>query len=483
MQICVFFRTFAPNMQTILAILTVFFLQFTDKVGSERLCLSELAIQMREQRGIAIDSLDYEVSPIYLDSVRAMGAKVLHTSRWLNAATVQMPSSHASALHQCSFIQAIELTRGAKDSVGISSISLRKHAANSSTPSDPSPLLSEAQHSVYNLLPLHQAGYKGQGIRIGLADGGFYNADSLSSLPLDQWLGYADFTDDEDDFFGTTGNHGTLCLTSIMAQSDGYQGAATEAEYFLFRTEEQNTESPKEIDNWVSAIEMADSMGLHIVSTSLGYTTFDNKEYNLSYADMDGRTSHGAQAALIAARKGMLLVIAMGNDGNKDWHYLSTPADADSILAVGAVDIFRSIANFSSFGPSADGRVKPEVCAVGKQTALIDPNNGWVINSNGTSFACPLLAGMAACLWSALPNATNMEIRERIICSADKYTQPHEQYGYGIPDAWLAYTMHSTTHLFDMMDEQRPKKFWKNGHMYILHNEQTYDLLGNKIAK
>ena len=468
-------------MQNLLLIVAVFFLQFTDKVGSESVCLSELAIQMREQRGIAIDSLDYEVSPIYLDSVRAMGAKVLHTSRWLNAATVQMPSSHASALHQCSFIQAIELTRGAKDSVDISSISLRKHAANSSTPSDPSPLLSEAQHSVYNLLPLHQAGYKGQGIRIGLADGGFYNADSLSSLPLDQWLGYADFTDDEDDFFGKNGNHGTMCLTTIMARSDSYQGAATEAEYFLFRTEEHDTESPKEIDNWVAAIEMADSMGLHIVSTSLGYTTFDNKEYNLSYADMDGHTSHGAQAALIAAKKGMLLVIAMGNDGNKDWHYLSTPGDADSILTVGAVDIFRSIADFSSFGPSADGRVKPEVCAVGKQTALIDPNNGYVINSNGTSFACPLLAGMAACLWSALPNATNMEIRERIIRSADKYTHPQEQYGYGIPDAWLAYTndVASTTHYIQHTTSY--SKIIQNGQLYIRHQGATYNLLGNKI--
>ena len=468
-------------MQNLLLIVAVFFLQFTDKVGSESVCLSELAIQMREQRGIAIDSLDYEVSPIYLDSVRAMGAKVLHTSRWLNAATVQMPSSHASALHQCSFIQAIELTRGAKDSVDISSISLRKHAANSSTPSDPSPLLSEAQHSVYNLLPLHQAGYKGQGIRIGLADGGFYNADSLSSLPLDQWLGYADFTDDEDDFFGKNGNHGTMCLTTIMARSTSYQGAATEAEYFLFRTEEHDTESPKEIDNWVAAIEMADSMGLHIVSTSLGYTTFDNKEYNLSYADMDGHTSHGAQAALIAAKKGMLLVIAMGNDGNKNWHYLSTPGDADSILTVGAVDIFRSIADFSSFGPSADGRVKPEVCAVGKQTALIDPNNGYVINSNGTSFACPLLAGMAACLWSALPNATNMEIRERIIRSADRYTAPHEQYGYGIPNAWLAYTndVASTTHYIQHTTSY--SKIIQNGQLYIRHQGATYNLLGNKI--
>ena len=196
-----------------------------------------------------------------------------------------------------------------------------------------------------------------------------YNADILESLPRgEQWLGYTDLTDDKDGIFDQTGNHGTLCLTAIVAHkevSDGtaigtytYSGTATEAAYYLFKTEEHDTESPKEIDNWVAAIEMADSLGLHIVSTSLGYTTFDNQEMNFVYADMDGRTSRGAQAAIIAARKGMLLVVAMGNDGNKAWHYLSTPADADSVLTVGAVDVDGQIAAFSSYGPSADGRVK-----------------------------------------------------------------------------------------------------------------------------
>ena len=195
--------------------------------------------------------------------------------------------------------------------------------------------MGDRQLAQINLLPLHQEGYKGQGIRIGVADGGFYKADSLASLPREQWLGYADLTDCQHDIFSQEGNHGTLCLSAIVGQKNNYQGTATQAEYFLFRTEEHYTESPKEIDNWVAAIEMADSLGLHIVSTSLGYTTFDNQSFNFKYSDMDGSTSRGAQAAKIAARKGMLLVTAMGNDGSKHWHYLSTPADADSILSVG----------------------------------------------------------------------------------------------------------------------------------------------------
>lgn len=469
-------------MQFLLAILSIFFLQFTDKVGSERVCLSQQAMQLREQRGIAIDSLDYEVSPVYLDSVRAMGAEVMHCSRWMNGATVEIPSASMPALSRCSFIRTMQLTR--EDSATTPSLlSLRKKIVEDSIPSDPPPLMSEAQQVIYNLLPLHQAGYMGQGIRIGLADGGFYNADSLSALPHAQWLGYADFTDDTDDFFGTTGKHGTLCLSAIMATTEAYQGAAIEAEYFLFRTEEQLTESPKEIDNWVAAIEMADSLGLHIVSTSLGYSTFDNQLFDFTYADMDGRHSRGSQAAAIAARKGLLLIVAAGNDGNNTWHYISTPADADSILTVGAVDISGEIASFSSFGPTADGRVKPEVCAVGRQSALIDPSNGEVIYSNGTSFACPLLAGMAACLWSALLGASNMEIRERIIRSANRYAAPHEQYGYGVPNAWEAYTMTATNNHSQIAKENLTNKIIQNGRLYIIHNGYIYDVLGNKIAK
>jgi subtilisin family serine protease len=344
---------------------------------------------------------------------------------------------------------------------------------------DSKTLNSTGQLQLMNLLPLHKVGFKGQGIRIGVADGGFYHADSLASLPHEQWIGYADLTDCQHDFFSQEGNHGTLCLSAIMGQKSNYQGASTQAEYFLFRTEEHYTESPKEIDNWVAAIEMADSLGLHIVSTSLGYTSFDEEQFNFAYSDMDGRSSRGAQAAAIAARKGMLLVTAMGNDGARAWHYLSTPADADSILSVGAVNREGQIANFSSYGPTADGRTKPEVCAVGEGTCLINPVNDALIASNGTSFACPLIAGMAACLWSALPKASNMEIREMIIRSCDRYDQPHEQYGYGIPNAWEAYTSATT----DLHSTKRPTPYTKiihNGQLYILHKGKTYNILGVK---
>lgn len=470
-------------------LLTIFFLQFANKAGSDIVCLSPTALEMREERGMAIDSLDYAVSPLYLDSISRLGAEVLHTSRWFNGATVEANEQTIQAIKQCTFVDTIYLTRTDQDPSVIPSLSLRKREV----------IIGERQEAKgegleqlvqLNLLPLHQAGYKGKGIRVGIADGGFYNADSLESLPHDQWLGYTDLTDDKEDIFGQTGNHGSLCLTAIVAHkeiSDGtlagtftYSGTATEASYYLFKTEEHATESPKEIDNWVAAIEMADSLGLHIVSTSLGYTTFDDEQFNFAYSDMDGLTSRGALASRIAARKGMLLVTAMGNEGNKPWHYLSTPADADSILSVGAVNKDGAIARFSSYGPSADGRVKPEVCAMGEGTSLISPANNTVITSNGTSFACPLIAGMAASLWSALPQATNMEIREMIIRSCDKYSQPHEQYGYGIPNAWEAYTS-KTTHLPSTLHSTPYTKILDNGQLYILYNGIKYNLLGHRI--
>ena len=461
------------------SLLTIFFLQFANKAGSDSVCLSPTAQAMRAERGIEIDSLDYAVSPVYLDSVSHLGAKVLHTSRWMNGATVEASNEVIREIEKCAFVDTVYLTRVDKDALGIPSVSLRKREARDERLEMTSEEMGQLEQ--LNLLPLHQAGYKGKGIRIGVADGGFYHADSLESLPREQWIGYADFTDDKNDIFGPTGNHGALCLTAIVGKSADYQGAATEAEYFLFRTEEHSTESPKEIDNWVAAIEMADSLGLHIVSTSLGYTTFDYEEMNFAYTDMDGKTSRGAQAAAIATRKGMLLVVAMGNDGNKAWHYLSTPADADSILSVGAVDVAGKIAGFSSYGPSADGRVKPEVCAVGAETALIDPADNEVMKGNGTSFACPLIAGMAASLWSAVPKASNMEIREQIIRSADRYTTPHEQYGYGVPNAWEAYNAFMSADMQSIRVTSTAKKLLKNGQLYILHEGKIYDILGHRL--
>ena len=475
-----FFCTFAGEMTTQLIILLfAFFVQFTDKAGSTHIALSPTALDKRTERSIAIDSLDYAVSPIYLDSLRQTGCRIYHTSRWMNGATIETDSTTIQRIAQWTFVDTIYMTRRRGDEA----IRREVKGEEAKGKEQEATWLSDPQTEQLQLHLLHEAGFHGQGITMAIVDGGFQNVNTLTAFDAvrEQILGIYDTTDDTDSVTGTTGNHGVKCFSAIAAITPDYQGAATAANYYLIRSEENKTESPKEMDNWVAAIELADSLGVDILSSSLGYAKFDDPRQTLSYSDMNGQTTRCSQAAQIAAAKGMLVVVAAGNDGNNAWHYISAPADADHILTVGAVDIHDSIAAFSSWGPTADGRVKPEVCATGYQTALINPINNNVLYGNGTSFACPIIAGMAAGLWSALPNASNREIRERIIHSADRYIQPHDHYGYGIPNAWLAYG--KTTDIESIPDNHTPtaQKLLINGQLWILHHGKKYNVMGYRL--
>ena len=478
---------------SLLIILFAFFVQFTDKAGSEHIALSQQALDKRAERNIAIDSMDYAVSPIYIDSLRKIGCHIYHTSRWMNGATIEADTITIQTIAQWSFVDTVYVTRRGGDEArrrgGEEAMrrggeeAMRREVMRQG--GEEASWQSDVQTELLNLHLLHEAGFRGEGITMCIIDGGFQNIDTLSAFSAareeKRILGIYDMTDDIDSITGETGNHGSKCFSTIAAITDDYHGTAIEAQYYLIRSEENLTESPKEMDNWVAAIELADSLGVDIVSTSLGYSLFDDDHFTLSYADMDGQSTRSSRAATIASRKGMLMVVAAGNDGNKPWHYIASPADADSILTVGAVDIYDSIAAFSSWGPTADGRVKPEVCAVGYQTTLINPVNNSVVQGNGTSFACPLIAGMAACLWSAIPNANNMEIREMIIRSANRYHSPHEQYGYGIPDAWEAYNQATAVETIPHKTSSAAKKVLVNGQLLILHQGKMYDARGYRL--
>ncbi|MCQ2346191.1 MAG: S8 family serine peptidase [Paludibacteraceae bacterium] len=471
----------------LLASLT-WWIQFTDKQGSSEICLSQRALDQRAAWNIAIDSLDYEVSPIYLDSLRAHGLTVMHTSRWMNGATVSGTAAQINTLLSATWITHIQPTRD-NSSPNIWYSAKRINETQQNDPPVISVSETEKQLNLYHLAPLHRLGFHGQGILMCVCDGGFYNADRLSGLDSvrDQILGEFDFTDDSYDFYRSgTGSHGTECLSAIAGQQESFHGAATKAQYYLMRSEENDTESPKEMDNWIAAVEKCDSLGVNVMSTSLGYFNFDNSSWDLSYADMDGKTTRASRAALIAARKGMLVVVAAGNEGDAGWHYIDVPADADSILTVGAVDTDGNIAYFSSYGPTHDGRIKPEACAVGYRATLLDPSDSEIIHSNGTSFACPLLAGMAATLWSAIPNATAQTIRTLIIQSTDRYTNPDDQYGYGIPNAYNAYQTAIATGLVENPASEssyhESTKILIDGQIYILKDGVIYTLLGTKKA-
>jgi subtilisin family serine protease len=237
-------------------------------------------------------------------------------------------------------------------------------------------------------------------------------------------------------------------------------GSCPKANFYLYRTEDASGESPVEEQYWAAAAERADSIGVDVISTSLGYNQFDNPVFNHTYADMNGNTTIIAKAADLAAKKGMIVVVAAGNDGAGTWHFISTPGDADSVLTVGAVNAAGTVAGFSSFGPSADGQVKPSVASMGVSTA-ISSTAGTIVAGNGTSFATPNMAGLVTCLWQAFPDFTNMEIIQAVIKSSSIYDAPNDRIGYGIPNFHKA---------FDDLNQQK-----------ILRNINT--ILGNNRIK
>jgi hypothetical protein len=228
--------------------------------------------------------------------------------------------------------------------------------------------------------------------------------------------------------------HGMQCFSVIAANMPGiFVGTAPKASFYLFRTEDAASEYPVEEHNWVCAAERADSAGTDVISSSLGYALFDDATFNYRYEDMNGNTTIAARGADLAARKGLLVVNAAGNEGSKPWKYIITPADGDSVLAVGAVSAKGVPAYFSSYGPAGNGRVKPDVASVGVYTTIQATDNT-ITAGNGTSFACPNMAGLATCLWQGFPEYNNIRIIDALRRAGSRFNAPDEQIGYGIPD-------------------------------------------------
>lgn len=301
------------------------------------------------------------------------------------------------------------------------------------------------QIEILNMDCLHQRGFTGKGVTIAHFDDGYDGFDKLKAFEystVNNYLkGAYDFQFDKSLAWAGNGSHGTNTISIVHGYLPGeYIGIAYDANLLLARTEYTPTETHKEELNWKYAVDWAIENNADIITSSLQYNTFDKGEGDYDYKkDLDGNTSIIANAADYAASKGIIVVTIQGNFGSSDWYYLATPGDADSVITVGAVGPDGVKAGFSSFGPSADGQVKPDVMAQGYQTTVIDPN-GTIRKGNGTSFAGPAIAGLIACLKQAHPNRTNMEIITAVRQSADRYTKPDVSggYGYGIPDACKA---------------------------------------------
>lgn len=416
--------------------------------------LSAKAIERREKFNIEITEQDIPVNPQYIASVTELGAVFCNSSKWFNSAIFYIKNQETfDIIKKLYFIKNMEyvapkpkwvcdkrkLTE--KDSLHFENDFQMLYAGAGSYHIYGN---SWKQCDMLGVLQSHFSKHWGQGMTIAIADAGFLHVDSANVfqkmrddnriLFTRDVTGTAACLDTTIDIF-SKGGHGMQVLSLIGGVYPGKLiGTAPMASFILFRTEEEDTEYTVEEDNWVAAAEIADSAGADIISTSLGYSDFDDKSQSYTYEQMNGNTARITIAADIAASKGMLLLNSAGNSGDEPWKYITAPADADSIITVGACDYNQKKVNFSSFGPTYDKRIKPDVMALGLYPTIVTANGTIRNTSGGTSFSCPLMAGACATLWSEFPDSSAQTIKKAILKCADRSDKPNNKYGYGLPN-------------------------------------------------
>ena len=409
--------------------------------------LSERAIARRLKANIAISHNDLPVSKFYLDSLKSLGLKIVNVSKWMNSASVfSVDTLLIDTLDKLSFVRSVGLDKVESNVLEMSFFKKSPVKQFGVEEVDSSYLEtygnSFKQIQVHNGHLMHKEGFHGQGIHIAILDAGFYKVDELPAFERlrtnNQILGVRDFVDGDMQVYDAD-SHGMKVLSTMAGFIPGQLlGTAPKASYWLLRSEQASTEYIIEEHNWVVAAEFADSVGADMIYSSLGYSDFDDPSTSHTYKDLNGNTTLITRAADIAASKGILVVTSAGNEGFSQWKYISAPADADSILAIGAIMPDGRRAYFSSYGPTADQRIKPDVCAIGLPS-IVSGTNGLVSSSSGTSFSAPTMAGLVACLWQAHPELTNMQVIDIVKRSASQFNAPDSSLGYGVPDIYAAH--------------------------------------------
>ena len=428
--------------------------------------LSQRALDRRARYWIGLDMKDLPVTPSYVTQIKATGASVVYSLKWFNAVVVETDDpAILSAIAALPFVDHIDQVlnknkastlraQGVKQVEEIPPYTLSEPisfvTSKATSGFDYGQAANQTQMIAVDLL--HNKGYTGLGIWIAILDAGFCHVDQVSAFDSlwdnNRILGTRDFNLPGNNVFADTMHtHGTAVLSTMGANLPGQiVGTAPHASFWLIRTEVAWYEAPVEEYNWAAGAEFADSAGADVINSSLGYTTFNDSVYNHTYADMNGKTTPVTIAAELATSRGMMVVNSAGNEGSLPWHYMGAPADGDSVFAIGAVNSQGVYASFSSTGPTADGRIKPDVVAQGAGTTVVAAN-GTVVQGSGTSFSSPIMAGAMACLWQAMPKTSAEDLRNAVRKTASQANAPDSLLGFGIPNMMNALTFLSVKYI------------------------------------
>ena len=401
--------------------------------------LSAKALERRARQGISVDSTDLPVCRTYINKVKELGARIVVTGKWENFITVSCNDTTVmDAVAALPFVRCVERVWKVSASALTPKADERDSLVNQPT-IHPDSIYGTAitQIAMSRGDELHRAGFRGEGMTIAVIDAGYHNVDRITAMRNIRIRGTRDFVEPGSDIYAK-GSHGMAVLSCMaMNKPNVMIGTAPEASYWLLRSEDERSEQPVEQDYWAAAVEFADSVGVDVLNTSLGYYVYDDPALNLRLRDLDGQHELMSRQASHIADKGMVLVCSAGNAGMEPWKKITTPGDAENVLTVGAIDKRGILAPFSSIGNTQDGRIKPDVVAVGLGSDVMR-TNGNTGHANGTSFASPILCGMVACLWQACPDLTAKEVIKLVRRVGDRADCPDNIYGYGVPDLWKA---------------------------------------------
>ena len=408
--------------------------------------LSERSIARRDKQGVKLDEKDYPISDKYLKKIEKEGGRIVAKSKWNNTVAVHLVDSmQILELEKLPFVKSTTLVWRGKMDVKNTADSINYYPIIATKLDS---IITDSEYGaaytnihILNGDKLHQKGYHGEGMLIGVIDGGFRNLSKIEYFDNTKIIGQKCFIDGIENVYDQSNQHGTNVFSCMATNKPNrFIGTAPEAEYLLLNSEDSRSEFPIEEDYWATAIEYADSIGVDVVNTSLGYAQFDAPIPPATHDVLDGKKSLISRSANMASKKGILVVASAGNSGRSEWRKITSPADAEGILTVGAIKSDSIAAPFSSVGLTADLRIKPDVMSLGVKASVID-EKGNLAQKNGTSFSSPIMCGIVACFWQAFPTLTNYEIIDILRISSNEYDNPSVKYGFGIPDMEKAMTL------------------------------------------